>query len=415
MGAQIDGIWHRGRGWLVAAIALVLLPGPATIVGAASLDTIDASDSRIVLRFDTPVDGASAFLLDGPRRLAVDVSGAVAGEGAAVGGVIAAVRHGQRDADTARVVFDLARSVVVTGGGFSDQGRTLTLEVADASADTFRRGARAGARLFRVADGRLAADTATTRAVLAPPLPAPGTRVPAVSGARGSNRPLIVIDAGHGGHDPGAPGPNGKREKEVTLAIAKAIRDELVASGRARVALTRSDDRFLVLGERREIARRLKADLFLSIHADSAPNENARGATVYTLSEVASDRVAAQLAARENRADILNGVDLGRGDSDVTSILFDLAQRETMNVSAGFAALLQREMSPKVSFRTDFHRFAGFIVLKAPDVPSVLLETGYMSNAEDAKRLSSKSFQRDVAIGVRRAVETHFARRLAAR
>ncbi len=237
---------------------------------------------------------------------------------------------------------------------------------------------------------------------------------PRIIGARGSNRPLVVIDAGHGGHDPGAPGVDGRhREKEVTLQIARAIRDELRSSGRVRVALTRDDDRFLILGERREIARRLKADLFISVHADSAPNPAAHGATIYTLSEVASDRVAAQLAARENRADILNGVNLGGETSEVSSILLDLAQRETMNVSASFAALLQRELSPTVPFRTEFHRFAGLVVLKAPDVPSVLLETGYISNEEDEKKLFSRDYQRDIAIGVRRAVETHFARRMA--
>jgi N-acetylmuramoyl-L-alanine amidase len=259
-------------------------------------------------------------------------------------------------------------------------------------------------------------DRASVRIPIEPPLASAPPATVAISSARGSNRPLVVIDAGHGGHDPGAPGVDGRhREKEATLQIARAIRNELKSSGRVRVALTRDDDRFLVLGERREIARRLKADLFISIHADSAPNASARGATIYTLSEVASDRVAAQLAARENRADILNGVNLGRETGEVSSILLDLAQRETMNVSATFAALLQREMSPKVPFRTEFHRFAGLVVLKAPDVPSVLLETGYMSNAEDVAELFSKDYQQDIAIGVRRAVETHFARRMAAK
>ena len=168
-----------------------------------------------------------------------------------------------------------------------------------------------------------------------------------------------------------------------------------------------------MLGERREIARRLKADLFISVHADSAANRDARGATIYTLSEVASDRVAAQLAAKENKADILNGVDLGGENNDVSSILIDLAQRETMNVSSSFAALLQREMSPTIPFRTSYHRFAGLIVLKAPDVPSVLLETGYISNPDDLKLLLSPEYRRNIAVGVRRAVETHFARRIA--
>ncbi len=228
-------------------------------------------------------------------------------------------------------------------------------------------------------------------------------------------RPLVVLDPGHGGFDPGSIAPDGHREKDVALMMARAIRDELVASGRVRVALTRDDDRFLVLGDRREIARRLKADLFISIHADSAPNALARGATVYTLSEVASDKVAAQLAATENKSDIINGVNLGATDNDVSSILIDLAQRETMTVSSSFAALLQREMSPLIGSRSTFHQFAGFIVLKAPDVPSVLLETGYMSNDDDLSLLFSRDYQHRIAVGVRRAVEAHFARRLTER
>jgi N-acetylmuramoyl-L-alanine amidase len=252
---------------------------------------------------------------------------------------------------------------------------------------------------------------------LDPPPPA-GTALarPRIAGARGADRPLVVIDAGHGGHDSGALSTNGRlREKDVALTIARAIRDELVRSGRVRVAMTREDDRFLILGDRREVARRLKAELFLSVHADSAPNTAARGATVYTLSEVASDRVAAQLAATENKADLLNGVDLGGENNDVSTILIDLARRETMNVSSAFAALLQREMSPTIPFKGEFHRFASLIVLKAPDVPSVLLETGYISNEADRRLLFSGDYQRNIAIGVRRAVEAHFARQLAAR
>jgi N-acetylmuramoyl-L-alanine amidase len=237
-----------------------------------------------------------------------------------------------------------------------------------------------------------------------------------VQGGRNANRPLVVIDAGHGGHDPGAPSIiDGKSEKNVTLAIAKAVRDELLASGRVRVAMTRDDDRFLVLGERREIARRLKADLFISIHADSAPNADARGASVYTLSEVASDKVAAKLAIKENRADILNGVDLGGESSDVSSILIDLTQRETMNISSAFAGLLQREMADNVVMKEGYHRYANLVVLKAPDVPSVLIETGYLSNMNDARLLFSKDGQQRIAVAVRRAVEAHFARRLAER
>ncbi|HMS21790.1 N-acetylmuramoyl-L-alanine amidase [uncultured Sphingorhabdus sp.] len=238
--------------------------------------------------------------------------------------------------------------------------------------------------------------------------------LPKIYGRADGRLPLVVIDAGHGGHDPGAINPlSGEREKDVTLAIARGIRDELVDTGRVRVALTREGDSFLVLQDRYGIARKMKADLFLSIHADAAGNPDARGGTVYTLSEVASDREAQRLAARENRADVLNGVNLGRQDQEVSSILIDLTQRETMNISASFAKLLIREAKPNMLLREKSHKFASFIVLKAPDTPSVLFETGYISNADDAAFLSSRDGQLKVARAVTSAVQAHFARRLA--
>ena len=239
------------------------------------------------------------------------------------------------------------------------------------------------------------------------------TSLPTVRGPRG--RPLVVIDAGHGGHDPGSISPFGSRhEKDATLAIALAVRDRLVESGRVRVALTRENDQFLVLRERFEIARRLGAELFISIHVDSAANENARGATVYTLAEVASDRESARLASRENASDVINGVNLGGQSQDVRSILIDLTRRETMNISARFARLLRREAAPGIPFRSDAHRFADFAVLKAPDTPSVLLETGFLTNEADADRVFSRAGQRRMAVGMATAIETHFARRTTA-
>ena len=245
---------------------------------------------------------------------------------------------------------------------------------------------------------------------LDPPLP--GLPKPKVFGR--SDRPLVVIDAGHGGHDPGALSPLGTREKDVTLAMARAIRDELLKGGRVRVALTRDADNFLVLQERAEIARGLKADLFISVHADSATASDASGATIYTLSEVASDRKAAQLAARENKADIINGVNLSGEGADVSSILIDLAQRETMNASARFADLVHRE-GAGLPFRADYHRMAGFAVLKAPDTPAVLLEVGYLTNADDVARITSAKGRAAIATSLRRAIDVQFARRFAAR
>ena len=252
--------------------------------------------------------------------------------------------------------------------------------------------------------------------VTAPIRTSVGEGLPIISGPSDTSLPLVVIDGGHGGHDPGAISPHGgQREKDVTLAIAKSVRDQMLKSGRVRVALTRDADRFVVLQDRYQLARKMNADLFISIHADSAENPQATGGTVYTLSEVASDREAQRLAARENKANIINGVNLGGADANVSSILIDLMQRETMNVSAEFAKLLLREARPNMRIRGNSHRFASFIVLKAPDTPSVLFETGYLSNAADVSFLSSPEGQRKVARALSNAIQVHFARRIASR
>lgn len=237
--------------------------------------------------------------------------------------------------------------------------------------------------------------------------------LPPVQGPAG--RPLVVIDAGHGGRDPGAISPHGgRREKDVTLALALALRDEILGSGRLRVALTRDEDSFIDLRDRYEIARQLGAGLFISVHADASPtNDNARGASVYTLSEVASDREAALLAARENSQGMIGDESLG-GNAGVNMILIDLTQRESMDMSADFARLLRREAASYFPFQPDYHRFASLVVLKAPDVPSILLEAGYLTNSEDAAYIASDEGRRQIATGVRRAIEAHFARRLVA-
>jgi N-acetylmuramoyl-L-alanine amidase len=176
--------------------------------------------------------------------------------------------------------------------------------------------------------------------------------------------------------------------------------------------MTREDDSFIVLEDRYGIARRMGAELFISIHADAAPsNDGARGATIYTLSEVASDKHAALLAEQQNDSNRLGDAPLGQ-DAGVNRILIDLAQRESMNISADFAALLRREASAYFPFRPEYHRFASLIVLKAPDVPSILLETGYLTNPVDAAYIQSPEGQKQIALGMRSAVETHFARRL---
>jgi N-acetylmuramoyl-L-alanine amidase len=224
---------------------------------------------------------------------------------------------------------------------------------------------------------------------------------------RSGGKPLVVIDAGHGGKDAGAISVLGGYEKDVTLAIARLTARRLERGGRVRVKLTRDDDRFIPLGGRVRIARDARDDLFISIHADAAPNAEARGASVYTLSAVASDAVAARLAARENKADIIGGVNLGVEAPEVGDIMIDLSRRATGNVSVQFADILQDALSERLRFRGEFHHFAGFQVLKAPDVPSVLLETGYVTNRDDARLLFSGSARQKIADGIARAIERH--------
>lgn len=241
------------------------------------------------------------------------------------------------------------------------------------------------------------------------PVAAKGGPLPMVQGAAGL--PLVVLDPGHGGRDPGAIGIDGVAEKTLTLAAAQAIRDALLASGRVRVAMTRDGDSYVSLQQRTDIGRRLGAALFLSLHCDSAADPLASGGTLYTLSEVASDKEAARMAARENRADLLAGVDLGSERADIASLLIDLTQRRTMGVSARYADLLAREAAPALRLHARPRRMAALMVLKAPDMPSVLFELGYVSNAGDAEALGSAAQRARLAAAVRRATEIFLATR----
>jgi len=237
--------------------------------------------------------------------------------------------------------------------------------------------------------------------------------LPPVQGPLDASRPLVVIDAGHGGHDPGAQsGASGRplREKDLTLALALALRDQLLAGGGVRVALTRESDRYLMLEERSDIARRLKADLFVSIHADSADAPEASGATLYTLSARGSTEEAGKIAARENRADTVNGVPLADTSTAVSAILVDLAQRHVADQSARFATLALREGQPRFAFRPRPLQSAAFVVLKSPDVPSALFEAGYVSNAQDGARLSSAQGRQAFAEATAQAIRVYFAR-----
>ncbi len=243
--------------------------------------------------------------------------------------------------------------------------------------------------------------TGATEAMLAPPPPPPPPRPK-------RERLIVVIDAGHGGQDPGATSRKGLLEKNITLAAARELKK--ILQDRYQVVMTRKKDVYVSLSDRVEIARQAKANLFVSLHADKHENKRVRGASVYTLSEKASDAEAEDLAQRENKADIVAGVDLSEGyDAEVTQILISLVQQSTMNCSATFATLLVPEIGKRTKLLRRTHRFAGFRVLKAPDVPSVLLELGYLSNNQDEQILSEPTRRKKLMRSIRTAIDSYFS------
>lgn len=235
--------------------------------------------------------------------------------------------------------------------------------------------------------------------------PAASDRIYAAPGTAG--RPIVVIDAGHGGSDPGAVSVSGQvSEKQITLALANELRDLLVQRGRVRVAMTRDDDRYLTLDERAAVARRLSAGLFVSLHIDSAPNPLARGASVYSLSDVASDEEAAHLAASQDRNFV------ARADQDsVRALLSDLAMRDQMDASAGFAARLVGKSAGRFELRPEPHRFAAFHVLRSTGTPAVLFEAGYISNADDEVLLRNPDHRKAIVLALAQAIEADVAAR----
>lgn len=238
--------------------------------------------------------------------------------------------------------------------------------------------------------------------------------MPEIAGPADPERPLLVIDPGHGGRDPGSVG-QGVREKEIVLDIALRLRELLVEEGGIRVAMTREDDVIVPLEDRPEMARRLGADLFLSIHADSAGEySDVSGASIYTLSSEASSEAAARFAARENNADRLNGVRIEDQSDDVSAILVELAQERTQDRAEEFARLIAREGEGQIVFHPQRQRSAAFVVLQAPDVPGVLFESGFVTNLEDRALLESEEGRENFAQVLARAVRIYFARRSAA-
>jgi N-acetylmuramoyl-L-alanine amidase len=238
-------------------------------------------------------------------------------------------------------------------------------------------------------------------------LPSPAATVKIVE-ARTPGRPLILIDPGHGGRDPGATAVSGDvREKDLALQLSRELRDKLAADGRVRIAMTRDDDRYLTLDQRSALARRLGASLYVSVHMDSAPNPLARGASVYSLSDVASDAEAERLAASENKA-----LDRSAGsDGSVRAILSDLVLRSQMTASANLAERLVHSSAGRVGLRPQPHRFADFHVLRSAGVPAVLFEAGYISNTDDEALLRDPARRAQIVAALARTIEADIAAR----
>jgi N-acetylmuramoyl-L-alanine amidase len=402
VGKRLKKHQMRGLRWVPLVLLALLLPAAPALGKPEVLDVrlgLHPDKTRVVLDL-TEAPGYRIFPLADPYRMVVDLSEVVwrlpDGHAPQGRGLVQSLRYGLFAPGTSRVVLDLAgptRIQEVQVLPPSDGAPTrLVIDLAAISETDFQASLRGAPLISSVAM------TAPAALVLPPPKP----------GGDGDERPVVVIDAGHGGVDPGAIGGSGVYEKEITLAMAIELKKQLEKTGRYQVVLTRDSDVFVRLRDRIEVARAAGADLFVSLHADAHTTSDLRGASVYTLSEKASDAEAAALATKENKSDVIAGIDLSNENEVVTNILIDLAQRETKNLSARFAALLVDELKRDTPLLRNTHRFAGFAVLKAPDVPSVLIELGYLSSDEDEAQLRSAKHRAKLGTAIVRAVDGFF-------
>ncbi|MEE8629310.1 MAG: N-acetylmuramoyl-L-alanine amidase [Methylobacterium ajmalii] len=364
---------------------------PAVAIGAEISAVPEGTRLTVVL--SRPVE-ARAFVMERPDRAIVDlpeVNFQLPSEaGRKRDGLVASYRYGLFAPGRSRIVIDLAQAATVARVATTTRPRDgatlLTIDLARSDREAFRRAAQPAAPAR--AEG-------------------PPARDPVDS------RPLVIVDAGHGGIDPGAIAGNGVYEKDIVFGVAQGLVQRLEATGRIRVQMTRDRDVFVPLAERVRIARDARADLFVSIHADSiSAAPQVRGATIYTGSEKATDAESARLADRENKADAAAGADQGEGPGDVATILQELTLRETRGFSARFAQGLLTNLSGVMEMSVKPHREAGFRVLRSPDVPSVLVELGYLSSKRDLDLLLSDEWRIKVTAQMAGAIERFFAGRL---
>ncbi len=379
------GVWCMAATFAQSATA-------APLEGRDFIMAGDATHIRIVMNFDREPD-PKWFLLRGPHRLVLDLPDTnfrIDARSLKARGLVKAVRYGALSEGNSRLIlstkgpFEVDRFEVLPNE--TSPGYRLVADLSAASEKQF--------------ESALAIQSETTGSTQASPK---GDRV-VQPAQRARERFTIVIDPGHGGIDGGAEGLHGTVEKSITLTFATELRDQLLATGKYDVFMTRETDEFLRLDDRVRIARQHDADLFISIHADTINVKGIRGATVYTVSDTATDADAKALADRENLSDQLAGIAIEEDDHEVADILIDLIRRETHSFSIRFARSLVGELSTTVGLIKNPHRSAGFKVLRAPDVPSVLVELGYLSNAKDEEQLQNADWRSKAASSIANAV-----------
>jgi N-acetylmuramoyl-L-alanine amidase len=388
-----------GAGWAIAAEPQTRAANDFPTASDIRLGG-DETQTRLVLDFSQKIE-IRAFTLSNPYRVVIDMPQVSFQLPAKTGekgrGLIKAFRFGLVMLGGSRMVIDLAQPARIEKATVLDpvngQPARLVLDLAAVDREAFM---RAIALENRVPD--------QTRKQAREPEP-----------KSGDPRPLVVLDPGHGGIDNGTKAASGETEKALVLEFALLLRHKIEKTGKYRVVMTRTDDTFVALAERVNFARTHHASLFVSIHADALARRegDAQGATIYTLSEDASDAAAARLAENENRADVIAGLDLSSEPNDVADILIDLARRETKTFSVQFARTLITELRSAARLHKDPLKSAGFRVLRAADIPSVLVELGYVSNRGDLKSLTSEAWRGRTADAIMQAVDTYFSTRLA--
>lgn len=414
------------RFYIPAFILLILLTLCGRTGDAMALDVTalrmgtHPDKTRLVIEMDAPAAFRS-FMLADPVRLVVDLPGfdwRVGTIAKPKGTGIREIRQGPLQPGISRIVIDLERASLIRTAFLIPRGQgqpdRIVIDFSPAKPADFAQGHGRIFGTLRVDDPvplatMASAQTSAIAGNIAIPELKPAPRPATKQAIPVAQRPLIVLDPGHGGEDPGALGAHNLKEKNITLAMAKDLKKYLEDTGRYRVILTRDKDVFIRLSQRVAFARARKADLFISLHADSINRSGVRGASIYTLSEKASDAETEKLAARENHADMIAGLDLSAEDEDVANILVDLAVRDTMNQSKFFANTAVGNLKNSgVRVLENPHRYAGFAVLKAPDIPSILLEMGYMSNNQESALLSSPEYRAKIAHALVSGIDSYF-------